>query len=64
MHLANVLPVAFTEDTVIPGKQGWALKGSEGWLPQPTRVARVLAGVNEEFDLAGSSIVGILNELL
>ena len=40
------------------------LEGSEGWLPQPTRVARVLAGVNEEFDLAGFRIIGILNELL
>ena len=43
VQLANVLPVAFTEDTVVPGKKGWALKGSEGWLPQPARVARMLA---------------------
>ena len=33
VQLANVLPVTFTEDTVVPGEQGWALKWSEGWLP-------------------------------
>ena len=43
VQLANVSPVAFTKDTVVPGKKGWTLKGSEGWLPQPARVARVLA---------------------
>ena len=43
VQLANVLPVYFTEDAVVPGKKGWALKGSERWLPQSTRVARVLA---------------------
>ena len=64
VHLANVPPVLFTENAVVPGKQGWTLKGSEGGLPQPVTVSGVLAGVNEELDFTCSSIISILNELL
>ena len=61
VHLANVPPVVFTEDTVVPGKQGWTLELSKGGLPQTAGVSRVLAGVNEELDSACSSIISILN---